>query len=165
MIKKMIGGVICFLILTPQVYSEEVYKIGIEERLIRLEEGQKALNQRLDDMNQRFDDMNQKFNQRLDDMNQKFNQRFDDMNQRLNDMMGIMLSGFGVLLAGMFSLTGFVIWDRRTAIVPVAKKTRKLEEEEELIVKALLEYANVEPKMQKVLTRLGLYKKELLIST
>ncbi|MEW6618413.1 MAG: hypothetical protein AB1422_03525 [bacterium] len=143
MIKKMIGGVICFLILTPQVYSEEVYKIGIEERLIRLEEGQKALNQRFDDMNQRF----------------------DDMNQRLNDMMGIMLSGFGVLLAGMFSLTGFVIWDRRTAIAPVAKKTRKLEEEEELIVKALLEYANVEPKMQKVLTRLGLYKKELLIST
>ncbi|MEW6618416.1 MAG: hypothetical protein AB1422_03540 [bacterium] len=161
MIKKMIGGVICFLILTPQVYSEEVYKIGIEERLIRLEEGQKTLNQRLDDINQRFNDMNQRF----DDMNQKFNQRFDDMNQRLNDMMGIMLSGFGVLLAGMFSLTGFVIWDRRTAIAPVAKKTRKLEEEEELIVKALLEYANVEPKMQKVLTRLGLYKKELLIST
>ncbi|MEW6618414.1 MAG: hypothetical protein AB1422_03530 [bacterium] len=150
MIKKMIGGVICFLIFTPQVYSEEVYKIGIEERLIRLEEGQKTLNQRLDDINQRFNDMNQ---------------RFDDMNQRLNDMMGIMLSGFGVLLAGMFSLTGFVIWDRRTAIAPVAKKTRKLEEEEELIVKALLEYANVEPKMQKVLTRLGLYKRELLIST
>lgn len=85
------------------------------------------------------------------------------MNQRLNDIMGIMIGGFGVLFAGMFALISFVIWDRRTAVAPVAKKAKELEEEKEIIIKALIDYANVEPKMQNVLTKIGFYKKKLSV--
>ncbi len=146
MIKKIVLALICFLILTPQAYSQEGDKIGIEERLIRLEEGQKAINLR------------------LEEGQKAMNQRLDDVNQRFGDIMGVMLCGFGVLLAGMFTLIGFVIWDRRTAVAPVAKKAQELEKEEEMIVNALLEYADVEPKMQNILTRIGFYKKRMPVS-
>lgn len=102
----------------------------IIERLIRLEEGQKALNQRLDDIIGRFDDVNG---------------RFDDTNHRIDDFKGILY----VILAGMFALVGFVIWDRRTALAPAVGRTRILEN-------ALKEFAKKEPKMADVLKHLGI---------
>ena len=95
----------------------------IIERLIRLEEGQKALNQRLDDIIGRF----------------------DDTNHRIDDFKGILY----VILAGMFALVGFVIWDRRTALAPAVGRTRILEN-------ALKEFAKKDPKMAEVLKHLGI---------
>ena len=43
--------------------------------------------------------------------------------QRIYDVINIMLWGFGVLFAGMMSLIGFVIWDRRSALAPAIRKT------------------------------------------
>ena len=88
----------------------------IIERLIRLEEGQKALNY-----------------------------RFDDVNRRIDDFKGLLY----VILAGMFALVGFVIWDRRTALAPAVGRTRILEN-------ALKEFAKKEPKMAEVLKHLGI---------
>ncbi len=74
----------------------------IIERLIKLEEGQKALNQRFDDINGRF----------------------DDVNRRIDDLRGLLY----VILAGMFALVGFVIWHRRTALSPAIRRTAILED-------------------------------------
>ncbi len=52
-------------------------------------------------------------------------QRIDDINKRIDDMISIMLWGFGVLFAGMMSLIGFVIWDRRSALAPAIIKGGK----------------------------------------
>ncbi len=75
------------------------------DRLIRLEEGQKALNQRLDDLSKGI----------------------DDLNRRIDDIQTFMLWGFGILFGGMGILIGFVIWDRRTALAPAIKKYKELE--------------------------------------
>ncbi|MFV1977379.1 MAG: coiled-coil domain-containing protein [Candidatus Scalindua sp.] len=122
------GIIVIFLIMiigmsiTSAIEAGEVsFAQDDRERIIRLEEGQKALNQRIDDINKRFDDVNK----RIDDTNK----RIDDLREEIRDLKTFMLWGFGILFGGMGILIGFVIWDRRTAIAPVAGKTRELEEE------------------------------------
>jgi len=56
--------------------------------------------------------------------------------QRIDDVINIMLWGFGVLFAGMMSLIGFVIWDRRSALAPAI---RKLAEKNSEVKEALKE--------------------------
>ncbi len=79
------------------------------DRLIRLDtkvdEGLKALNQRIDDTNKRTDDLRK------------------ELKENINDLKTFMLWGFGILFGGMGILIGFVIWDRRTAgLVPKGQK-------------------------------------------
>jgi len=97
------------------------------DRLIRVEEGFKAVNQRIDDLNQ-------------------------SLSRRIDDVMNLLY----VVIAGMIGLMGFVIWDRRTAITPVTRRTNELEEREERLEKALREYAKKEPGLAEVLRNFGL---------
>ncbi len=100
--------------ITDREIIERLHNIDI--RITRVEEGLKALNQRMD---------------------------------TLQDLMW-------VLLAGMFVLVGFVIWDRRTALSPVIKKTNELEKRDEKLLEALKEYAKVTPKLASILKSFGL---------
>ncbi len=84
-----------FLFSIP-IAKEVPFTLEDRDRIIRLEENQKALMQRI-----------------------------DDTNRRIDDMINIMLWGFGVLFAGMMSLIGFVIWDRRSALAPAIRKTSR----------------------------------------
>ncbi len=108
------------------------------ERLIRLEtkveEGQKALNQRIDDINRRI----------------------DDLRGEMKELKAFMLWGFGILFGGMGIVIGFVIWDRRTALAPAIKKNKELEERGEKIEKALKELATKDPKVAEALKHAGL---------
>ncbi len=72
------------------------------------------------------------------------------------ELKEFMLWGFGILFGGMGILIGFVIWDRRTALSPAIKKYKELEEKEELIEKALKEYAKTEPKLAEILRSMRL---------
>ncbi|WPM32959.1 hypothetical protein IAE16_04580 [Hydrogenobacter sp. T-2] len=123
------------LLLSYSLAKEVPFTLEDRDRIIRLEENQRegfrALMQRIDDTNKRIDDINK---------------RIDDTNKRIDDMISIMLWGFGVLFAGMMSLIGFVIWDRRSALAPAIRKTKELEEREEKIEKALKKLAE---KIQK----------------
>lgn len=93
---------------------------------------------------------------RIDQRFDSVDQRFDSIDKRFDELRGFMLWGFGVIFAGMFSLIGFVLWDRRTALSPAIRKNRELEEREEKIERILREYAMKEPKMAEVLKQLGL---------
>ncbi len=68
----------------------------------------------------------------------------------------LMLWGFGILFGGMGILIGFVLWDRRTALEPVAKKTRELEDKEERIERALKDLARKDPEVAESLKEAGL---------
>ncbi|MBU1487012.1 hypothetical protein KKH56_03035, partial [bacterium] len=61
-----------------------------------------------------------------------------------------------VILAGMFALVGFVVWDRRTALAPAVKKVEALEEREKTIERILKEYALKEPKLAAVMRNVAL---------
>ena len=73
----------------PRITDREIV-----ERLTRLEEGQKALNRRIDDVNRRFDDVNK----RIDDLRAEMNGRFDTL-QRM----------FGFFIAISLVILGFVL--------------------------------------------------------
>lgn len=76
--------------------------------------------------------------------------------QQIADLRDFMLWGFGVLFAGMFTLIGFVLWDRRTALSPAIRKNKELEEREEKLEKALKEYSIKEPRLAEILRSLGI---------
>lgn len=79
------------------------------------------------------------------------NKRIDDVNKRIDDVRSLLY----VMLAGIFTLVGFIIWDRRTAISPAVKKINELEEKEEKISRALKEFALREPRLAESLRYAG----------
>jgi DNA repair exonuclease SbcCD ATPase subunit len=136
---------ICFFSLAA--YAETDKEIlreirDVKERVIRLEEGLKATNQRIDGLEKSI-------NQRIDGLEKSINQRIDDLRN-------LMLWGYGILFGGMGILIGFVIWDRRTALAPAVRKSKELEEREERIERALREYAQKEPGLAEALKNSGL---------
>ncbi|MDM7267219.1 MAG: hypothetical protein AB1353_05695 [Aquificota bacterium] len=105
---------------------------------VKVEEGFKAVNQRIDDVNKRIDDLKESTQKQSD------------------DLRTLILWGFGVLFSGMGILIGLVMWDRRTAISPVVKKTRELEDKSDRVEKVLKELAKEDPKIEQALKRAGL---------
>jgi hypothetical protein len=65
-------------------------------------------------------------------------------------LAGRMDSLIYAVLGSIVVLIGIVIWDRRTALAPAIAKSRELEEREELLEKALKEYARQEPRLAEI---------------
>ncbi len=120
--------------VVPAKENRSTFEREATEKLIRIEtkvdEGQKAINQRIDDLGKRI----------------------DDMGKRVDDMRGLLY----VVLGGMIALVGFVIWDRRTALAPAIKRTKDLEGRGEKIEMALREYAKKDPTLMEILKELKL---------
>lgn len=130
--KKFLLVTFCFVMISATAWGQA--KPATEERLIRVEEGVKNLDRRIDDTNRRIDDL-----------------RTD-----IVEMRSTMVTGFGVLLSGMFALIGFVIWDRRTALAPVARQAKELAEIDEKTLTALREFAKTNKAMQEALRKVGM---------
>jgi len=135
--------VIAWLIFSSSfILAREIpYTQEDRDRLIRVEEGLKAVNKRIDDVNKRIDDMNK---------------RIDDLREEIRDLKNFMLWGFGILFGGMGILIGLVIWDRRTALSPAMRKIMELEEKEERLERALKEFGYQDERLANILKRLGL---------
>ena len=133
--KYLIFSFIIISFIVPPLSQGEEFTQKDRERLIRLEtkveEGQKALQRQITDLR-------------------------SDLHRQTEDLKVLILWGFGILFGGMGLLIGFVIWDRRTALEPVAKKYKELEDQGEKYKRALKEYANAEPKLAEILRSLNL---------
>jgi len=141
MMKKIWFLITLGILLNISLYSyakEIPFTQEDRDRLIRLEEGQKALNQR------------------INGVEKSFNQRIDDLKEEIRDMKTFMLWGYGILFGGMGILIGFVIWDRRTALAPAIKQYKELEEREEKIEKVLKELSTRDPNVKEALRHVGL---------
>ena len=73
--------------------------------------------------------------------------------QKQIDILQNMILG---VLAGIFALIAFVLWDRRTALAPAVKKVEALEKREESLERALKEFAMKEPRLTEALKATGL---------
>lgn len=80
-----------------------------------------------------------------------------------SELKGFMMWGFGIIIAGMFSLVGFVLWDRRTAVAPVARALKEKEAEIEELKKkeravedVLRDYAAGDPRLSALMKLRGL---------
>lgn len=133
--------IIMTLMLTSLGYGKDIpFTQEDRDRLIRLEtkveEGYKSLNQR------------------IDNVDKSVNQRIDDLRDEIRDLKTFMLWGFGILFGGMALLITVVIWDRRTALSPVIRRNKELEDRVETIFK---EYSKIEPKFAKILKATGFF--------
>jgi hypothetical protein len=92
----------------------------------------------------------------------KMEEGMDGLDKRMDDLRGLVyvaLGGIITLICGLIVMMGFVLWDRRTAITPVVKRTGELEKEldveKESVWKIFKEYARIEPRFAKVLKTVG----------
>ncbi len=135
----MVRFFVLMLMLLTFVFSREVpftqedrdrlrnVEIKVERLEVKVEEGQKALQRQI-----------------------------DGLQKQIDNLRTLMLWGFGVLFSGMGILIGLVMWDRRTAISPVVKKTKELEDKSDKVEKVLKELAKEDPKIEQALKKAGL---------
>jgi phosphoglycerate-specific signal transduction histidine kinase len=159
-----LGNLLVLLFFPPQSFSVDVAPRitdrEIVERLTRLEEGQKTLNQRIDEgfkaVNQRIDGVEKVLNQRLDETNRRIDELKQDLGQRIDELRQTLLWGSGITFAGMFSLVGFVLWDRRSVLTPAVRHMEDIREREEKLEAVLREYALKSPELAESLKKMGL---------
>ena len=99
--------------VAPRISDREII-----ESLTELKAGQKALEVRMD---QRFEAVDQRF----EAFQQQIDQRFEAVDQQLDKIWALML----VMIAGIFGLIGYIVWDRKTALRPVEQRIMALEAE------------------------------------
>ncbi len=104
---------------------------NVELKVERLEEEQKHLQKQIDELKR-------------------------DTQRQFDELRTFLYWGFGILFGGMGILIGFVIWDRRTAVEPVARKLREIEEREERLEKVMKKLAKRDPEIEKILKEEGL---------
>lgn len=114
------------------------YTLEDRDRLIRVESEQKALR----------NEMNAKF--------ESIDQRFELLYDQIKDIKTFLYWGFGVLFTFMAALMGFVLWDRRTVLAPVQRKTEMVEKNNEKIIEALQTLAKNDTKLADILRSVGI---------
>ena len=101
--KVVIVLIVAVMLLAPMVASavEKAPRITdkeIVERLTRLEEGQRAINKRIDDVNKRIDGLERGLNKRIDDLRAEMNDRFNTLQWMLGLFITISLVILGFVL-------------------------------------------------------------------
>lgn len=133
MYKKFVYIIFVLLVIVPSLcFARDIpFTQDDRDRLIRLEtkveEGLKAVNQRIDGLDKRIDG--------------------------LQSLIYVLIAAIFTQTIG---IVGFVIWDRRTALAPAIKKNKELEEREEKIEKAFRELAKRDKKAHDALKIAGL---------
>lgn len=139
----MISVTILMVISVNAMAGEDT--LTLNERMIRLEtkieEGFKIVNQRIDNIEKRMDSMET---------------RMDRLETRIDNSINILLGGFGIVFAGMFSLVGFILWDRRTVVAPIARELKEVVKQESLIIEVLKRYSRAEPRLAEAIRAVGL---------
>ena len=115
------------LLLITCVFSLPAVAVGVAPRisdreiiesLAELKAGQRALEERMD---LRFTAVDQRFaafDQRFAALEKQIDQRFDFLQQLIL-----------VLIAGIFGLIGFVVWDRFSTLRPMDARLRRIEQD------------------------------------
>ena len=128
------------------------YTLEDRDRLIRVESEQKALR---NEMNSLRNEMNARF-ESIDKRFESVDKRFELMYDQIKDIKTFLYWGFGVLFTFMAALMGFVLWDRRTVLTPVQRKTEMVEKNNEKIIEALQTLAKNDTKLADILRSVGI---------
>ncbi len=121
--------------VSPRISDREIV-----ERLTRLEEGQKALEKRIDDLNRRIDDLRSEMLSRFEAVDKRFeavDKRFDSMEKRFDILQWM----FGIFITVSIVILGFVVrvqWQLQKRMV-VVEKSLETQRDELSFLKSLIE--------------------------
>ena len=137
---KLFLFIIVVLVILPSFcLSKDIpFTQDDRDRLIRVEEGLKGVNQRVNSLEKRIDSLERSVNQRIDS---------------LQNLLYIVI---GAIIAQIVGVVGFVLWDRRTALAPAIRKNKELEERQDRMEKAFKELARRDSSDAEVLRNVGL---------
>lgn len=137
--KIIIIAVIGLLIYNANAQTKEIsYTLDDRDRLIRVEEQIKALN---DKMDARFEAVDAKFGA----MDAKFgamDAKFEAMDDKINKLYTLIY----FVLGGIFGLIGLILWDRRSYIKPVKEDINQIRQ-------VLRKYAETNPELKDILNK------------
>jgi hypothetical protein len=101
--------------------------------------------QKIESLHVEIDALRTEMNVRFKNLDQKMDIKFESQQRQINMIITLLF----FLLGGMMSLMGFVIYDRRTAITPVQRSQKKLED-------ILVEYSKENKKLRELLKNAGM---------
>ncbi|MGD9826895.1 hypothetical protein [Desulfobacter sp.] len=101
--------------IAPRISDREII-----EKLVVLEEGQKALRTEMKSGQEAL-------RTEMKSGQEALNKRLDDLNKRQDDSNNTMLVLFGSLITLIVALFGYIAWDRRTMVKPVIEQVHRLE--------------------------------------
>ena len=94
---------------------------------------------------------------------EQIDKRFEQIERRFERLENVMMWGFVLLFTTMVGMVGFVLWDRRTAVAPVARAMKEKEAEieelkkrERLLEEAVRDYAVGDQRLTGILKARGL---------
>ncbi len=106
-------------------FSKEIsFTLEDRDRIIKLEEGQKAIIQRLEQLERQVD---KRFEQ--------VDKRFEQLERQIDRLIDIMIAIFGGQIVLVATVIGVLIWDRRTVVKKATDEAlEKLESDKSLKV-------------------------------
>ena len=107
--------------VAPRISDKEIV-----ERLTRLEEGQKALNKRIDILEENINKQIENTNRRIDDLREEMNARFEDLHKRIDSiqwMLGIFIS-IALIILGFILRMLWQMQKRQTSLETSLKAQR-----------------------------------------
>nr|VFK66331.1 MAG: hypothetical protein BECKUNK1418G_GA0071005_10882 [Candidatus Kentron sp. UNK]VFK71967.1 MAG: hypothetical protein BECKUNK1418H_GA0071006_10892 [Candidatus Kentron sp. UNK] len=153
----------------PRISDREIV-----ERLTRLEEGQRLMDDRFSAMEKQMDDRFAAMEKRMDDrfsaMQEQMDQRFSALQKQMEHHMMMQWNLILALMVSILGLVGFVTWDRRAALKPLERRFTRIADEVEMdlgmdspegsklarLVEALRELAPEDRKLAEALQRFSL---------
>ena len=140
--------VVMFVALTVQLFAQSnpvEFTLEDRDRLIRTEEKVEALRT---EMNIKIESLRNEMNTRFEAVDSKFN--------AIESKIETLYWGFGILIALMLFLFGYIVWDRRTALNPVQNKTMDLETRLARLEFITKQQAKKDPAFAEILKHAGL---------
>ena len=119
--------------VAPRISDREIIESLVEIKA-ELKSTQQVMQQRFETIDQRFEAIDQRFESmekssaaRFESMERSSAARFESMEKNSADRFSQIWSLMLVMIAGIFGLIGFIIWDRKTALKPLEQRLDRIE--------------------------------------
>ncbi|MBM3437284.1 MAG: hypothetical protein FJY07_13845 [Bacteroidetes bacterium] len=145
----ILAGIIVLIAGKLIAQSRDVpFTLDDRDRIIRTENEISSVRNEMNSLRNEMNSLRNEMNSLKSEMNSRFeaqNQRFESLEKQLDRIYTLMF----ILLGAIFTLMGYVLWDRRTTVGPVQRENRR-------IVNALIEYSKENPKLAEILRNSGI---------
>lgn len=145
--KKTIFLIIILISSFIPAFAETVevpFTLDDRDRLIRLEVEQKALRNEISNgISSLRNEMNTRF--------ESVDRRFESQQKQIDHIITLMYFILGAIVA----LFGYLLYDRRTTLYPIKRKTEELEEKNTMIINVLKKQAKGNKELSEILKLAG----------